>query len=84
MTVRSGYVLKLFDVKRDLHLKMQYLKLHFGPGLFDPYGSKVKLFTCIMDYDYHDLRNVREGLTIDPKGQMKDSAKCNFEICIFL
>ena len=31
-------------VGRNLRIKMQFSKLHFGTGSFDPWGSKVKSF----------------------------------------
>ncbi len=33
---------EMVSIVRDLRIKMQFPNLHFGPGLFDPQGSKVK------------------------------------------
>ena len=46
----------VFHYLRDIHLKWEFSKLHFGLGLFEVQGSKIKGQNSVLkEFGYHDL-----------------------------
>ena len=56
----TTHITNRYDLERDLRIKMQFPKLHFGPGLFDLERSRVK-GKKFLNFAHHDLRQLHFG-----------------------